>query len=78
MSRRHRAKTPGIEKIVVGRTKKERSLRHNVKKIRAFGRDAKKCPRCRSNWGMISKYGLNICRRCFRNIAAQIGFKKYR
>ena len=25
----------------------------------------------------IEKYGLNLCRQCFREIAADIGFKKY-
>lgn len=76
MTRGHRARKPGIEKIIVGKTKKKRALRHNVKKPRKFGKDAKKCPRCRSNWGMISKYGLNLCRRCFRELALELGFKK--
>ncbi|KAL2151846.1 hypothetical protein VTH82DRAFT_5030 [Thermothelomyces myriococcoides] len=28
--------------------------------------------------GLIRKYGLNICRQCFREKAADIGFVKYR
>ena len=78
MTRGHKATKPGVEKIVVGKTKRKRFMRHNIKKKRATGRDNFKCPRCGSNWGYLSKYGLNICRRCFRNIAQELGFKKYR
>lgn len=40
--------------------------------------DAKnlKCTVCGSDKGLIHKYGLNICRRCFREVASSIGFKK--
>jgi small subunit ribosomal protein S14 len=34
------------------------------------------CSVCRTNRGMINKYGLKICRRCFREVAPSIGFKK--
>ncbi len=27
--------------------------------------------------GHVAKYGLNLCRQCFRDIASKIGFKKY-
>ena len=37
-----------------------------------------KCTRCgRLGRGNIGKYGLNVCRQCFREIATQLGFKKY-
>jgi ribosomal protein S14 len=36
-----------------------------------------KCLVCGTNRGVIHKYGLNICRRCFREDALSIGFKKY-
>ncbi|MFH1788645.1 MAG: 30S ribosomal protein S14 [Candidatus Altiarchaeota archaeon] len=35
------------------------------------------CVVCGARRGMIHKYGLNICRRCFRETAESIGFKKY-
>ena len=40
--------------------------------------DAKniKCRVCGSRRGLIHKYGLEICRRCFREVAPSIGFKK--
>lgn len=33
---------------------------------------------CSNRHGLIRKYGLNICRQCFREYAADIGFKKVR
>ena len=33
---------------------------------------------CSNNHGIIRKYGLNICRQCFREKAADIGFIKVR
>ena len=36
-----------------------------------------KCSVCGTNRGLVHKYGLNICRRCFREVAPQIGFKKF-
>ena len=37
-----------------------------------------RCTVCGSVKGLIHKYGLNICRRCFREVAPSIGFKKLR
>lgn len=33
---------------------------------------------CANRHGIIRKYGLNICRQCFREYATDIGFKKVR
>lgn len=52
-------------------------LKHNKPKQRKFGIASKKCERCGRFGGHISSYGLNLCRQCFREIAEQIGFKKY-
>ena len=51
--------------------------KHNKPKERAFGPTTKKCKRCGSNKGHIGKYGMGLCRKCFREIAPKIGFKKY-
>jgi small subunit ribosomal protein S14 len=40
-------------------------------------REMRKCRRCGSVHGLIKKYGLDYCRRCMREIAREIGFKKY-
>ncbi|HII29787.1 30S ribosomal protein S14 [Candidatus Woesearchaeota archaeon CG08_land_8_20_14_0_20_47_9] len=57
--------------------KLQRYLKHNKPKKRAFGKSTKKCSLCGSSRGFINKYGLRLCRRCFRDIAPKIGFKKY-
>lgn len=33
---------------------------------------------CGNGHGLIRKYGLNVCRQCFRENAAKIGFVKYK
>lgn len=35
------------------------------------------CNKCGSHKGVISKYDLGICRRCFKENAIAIGFRKY-
>ena len=52
-------------------------LKHNAPKPRKHGRNTKKCRRCGRPGGMIKKYGLMLCRSCFREVATSIGFKKY-
>ncbi|KAJ9521123.1 hypothetical protein QJQ45_022868 [Haematococcus lacustris] len=36
------------------------------------------CRVCSNGHGIIRKYGLNICRQCFREYAGDIGFIKYK
>ena len=31
---------------------------------------------CANRHGLVRKYGLNLCRQCFREYSADIGFKK--
>ncbi|MEK6940332.1 MAG: 30S ribosomal protein S14 [Nanoarchaeota archaeon] len=52
-------------------------MKHNAPKKREFGRSTKKCKRCGTTHGFIGKYHLGICRRCFRENAQKLGFKKY-
>ena len=42
-----------------------------------YGKAVHKCQRCGSTKGVIRKYGLYLCRKCFREVAKDIGFKKY-
>ena len=51
--------------------------KHNKKKDRPIGRTTKKCRVCGRYEGHISNYGIDMCRCCFREVATQIGFKKY-
>ncbi len=57
--------------------KSRRFLKHNKPKERKTGIAAKKCERCGRFGAHIDSYGLNLCRHCFREIAEEIGFKKY-
>ena len=34
------------------------------------------CKNCGNNKGMIHRYGINLCRRCFKELAEKVGFKK--
>lgn len=51
--------------------------KHNTPKERSCGINNIRCRRCGSRRGHINKYGLDLCRRCFREIATKIGFKKF-
>ena len=64
-------------KIIFSKTKKERVKKYNSPKDRKFGQSLSKCVICGSTRGHISRYGLHVCRRCFREIAEDLGFKKY-
>jgi small subunit ribosomal protein S14 len=55
----------------------QKFLRHNKPKDRKLGIAAKKCERCGRFGAHLNQYNLNLCRHCFREIAEEIGFKKY-
>ena len=57
--------------------KLQKFLKHNKPKDRKYGIARKKCEKCGRIGAHISSYGLNLCRQCFREIAVEIGFKKY-
>ena len=35
------------------------------------------CQRCGRKRGIVRRYGMHLCRQCFREIAPELGFKKY-
>ncbi|CAI9832815.1 MAG: 30S ribosomal protein S14 [Nitrosopumilus sp.] len=57
---------------------KDRSYEATGRKKRKFGRGSRWCRRCGDYTAVIQKYDLNICRRCFREVAPQLGFRKNR
>ena len=57
--------------------KYKKYLKYNVPRERSFGETTKKCKLCGRTGGHISKYGLHICRQCFRDNALKLKFKKY-
>ncbi|WP_435063222.1 30S ribosomal protein S14 [Halobaculum sp. EA56] len=36
------------------------------------------CRRCERKQGLVGKYDINLCRQCFREVARDMGFRKYR
>jgi small subunit ribosomal protein S14 len=52
-------------------------VKHNKPKDRSFGVAAKKCENCGRFGAHVGQYGLNLCRHCFRELAVELGFKKY-
>lgn len=52
-------------------------LKHNSPKERKFGKQTKRCVMCGNPRGHVGMYHLNLCRRCFRENAKKLGFKKY-
>ncbi|MDK2795687.1 MAG: small subunit ribosomal protein [Archaeoglobaceae archaeon] len=42
-----------------------------------FGRGANRCKRCGRKRALVRKYGIYLCRQCFRETAMDLGFKKY-
>lgn len=66
-----------LEQIKDKEGKKKAFEKHNTPKERDFGKAKKQCRRCgRTGRGVISKYDLNYCRQCFREIAEELGFKQ--
>ncbi|TQS38834.1 hypothetical protein Golomagni_00653 [Golovinomyces magnicellulatus] len=43
---------------------------------RTYGKGSRSCRICTHRAGVIRKYGLDICRQCFREKASDIGFVK--
>lgn len=41
-----------------------------------YGKGGRRCRVCSNQHGLIRKYGLNMCRQCFRVYAEDIGFTK--
>lgn len=42
-----------------------------------YGAELHRCRRCGRKGGIIRQYDLNLCRQCFREVADELGFKKY-
>ena len=46
-------------------------------KSKLKGKGNRKCRFCNTARGLIRKYQLMICRRCFREVGEEIGFRKF-
>ena len=47
-----------------------------VKKVRNLGKGTRSCRRCGTHKGLIRRADLMICRRCIREVADNLGFRK--
>ena len=63
--------------VAHSKTKEKRVAKHNSRKERKFGQSLSECVICGSTRGHISRYNLHVCRRCFREVAEELGFRKY-
>lgn len=73
--------TGTYEKVMKQVAKKKNKLirfkQFNIPKHRKTGIGSRRCSRCGRYGAHISKYNLNVCRQCFREIAFELGFRKY-
>ncbi|MEM1560026.1 MAG: 30S ribosomal protein S14 [Ignisphaera sp.] len=51
--------------------------KYRPKAERKHGRGAQACKRCGNSDAVIQKYGIYLCRQCFREVAFTMGFRKY-
>ena len=58
--------------------KMQKFIKHNKPKDRTCGRARFKCKITGTSRGLIRKYGLDICRHAFREVAKELGFRKLR
>ncbi len=66
-----------LKQLSVKPGKLKKYEKYNVPKKRKHGETTKKCKLCGRTGGRVSRYGLHICRHCFRDNATKLGFKKY-
>ena len=57
--------------------KRAKWIKHNKPKEKGCGISRHKCERCGRFGAHIGSYGINLCRHCFREIAEDLGFRKY-
>ncbi|MBD3312080.1 30S ribosomal protein S14 [archaeon] len=74
------AKTPKkqYKQIKHKKVKAAKFKKHNFPKKRSIAGRSRRCTICLRRGAHISKYGLHLCRQCFREKASELGFKKYR
>ncbi len=57
--------------------KKAKFIKFNAPHTKSCGRALRHCKNCGRVGGHINKYGLHLCRQCFREMALELGFKKF-
>ena len=62
--------------MVKDRSFGDRGTGFTPRKKKEFGRGSRWCKRCVDYTALIQKYDLHLCRRCFREVANSLGFRK--
>ncbi len=57
--------------------KLKKYMKHSAPKERSCGVSKYKCAICGRPGAHINKYGIHLCRQCFREVAKEIGFETY-
>lgn len=66
-----------FKQLRVKPAKLKKYVKHNAPKNRGIGIAVRKCKRCGRHGAHVGRYGIGLCRQCFRESAVQLGFKKY-
>lgn len=64
--------------MVKNRSFGDRGTGYTPRTVKKFGRGSRWCKRCGDYTAVIQKYDLMLCRRCFREVATSLGFRKNR
>ncbi|MFX1577332.1 MAG: 30S ribosomal protein S14 [Promethearchaeota archaeon] len=48
-----------------------------MSKEKKQGKGYRTCRRCGTHRAIIRSYNINLCRRCFREVAEELGFRKF-
>jgi small subunit ribosomal protein S14 len=48
-----------------------------MSKEKKQGKGHRQCKRCGTHRAIIRSYNIGLCRRCFREVAEELGFRKY-
>lgn len=67
-----------IKQIGHKKAKMTKLMKHNKPKERKQGRGRHRCIVCLQRNAHISRYGIHMCRLCFREKANELGFRKLR
>jgi len=54
----------------------DRGTGYTPRTVKKFGRGSRWCKRCGDYTAVIQKNDLFVCRRCFREVAVSLGFRK--
>jgi ribosomal protein S14 len=68
----------GVRKQIENKPRKlAKYEKFNKSKKRTFGKITHPCRICGAKAGVIRKYGVQYCRKCFREHAEKLGFRKF-